>query len=110
MYTRRMLFRRDNPKEKDKDEERPANAVALGYDLEQDSAPRVLASGKGLIAEQIIALAKANNIPIREDPILAAALSNVAVDTMIPPELYAVVAEVLAYVYHIRDRKAKTGQ
>lgn len=113
MYTRRMLFRRDNPKEKnnkDSEEEHPAKAVALGYDAEKDHAPRVLASGKGLVAEQIIALAKANNIPVREDPILAAALSNVAVDTMIPPELYAVVAEVLAYVYRIRNRKIKTGQ
>ena len=80
-------------------------AIAMGYDLEHDQAPRVLASGQGKIAEQIIALAQGNNIPIREDPILAMALSKVEIDTEIPPELYAVVAEVLAYVYRIQERK-----
>lgn len=77
-------------------------AVALGYDPERDQAPRVLASGQGVLADQIIALARAKDIPIREDPILAAALAGVEIDTAIPPELYALVAEVLAYVYHLR--------
>jgi flagellar biosynthesis protein len=78
-------------------------AVALGYDPEQDSAPRVLAAGQGVLAEQIIALARQNGIPIREDPILAAALASVDVDELIPPELYLVVAEVLAYIYRLRQ-------
>lgn len=84
--------------------ERP-RAIALGYDPEKDAAPRVLASGQGELAEQIIAIAKGNDIPIKEDPVLALALSKVEVDRVIPPELYALVAEVLAYVYRIQKRQ-----
>ncbi len=79
-------------------------AVALGYDAEHDPAPRVLATGQGEIAERIITLARENNIPIREDPVLAAALATVDLGTLIPPELYSVVAEVLAYVYRVKGR------
>jgi flagellar biosynthesis protein len=79
-------------------------AVALGYDAAKDSAPRVLASGRGYVGEKILALAQQNNIPIHKDPLLADALSSLAVDEVIPPELYQVVAEVLAYVYRIREK------
>lgn len=79
-------------------------AVALGYDAKNDPAPRVLATGQGAVAEKIIALARENNIPIREDPVLAAALATVDLGTLIPPELYSVVAEVLAYVYRVKRR------
>lgn len=82
-------------------------AVALGYAPGKDSAPRVLASGSGYVGEKIIALAKANDIPIHEDPLLAEALASLGVDEMIPPELYQVVAEVLAYVYRIREKYAE---
>jgi flagellar biosynthesis protein len=110
MYSRHMLFKKDgqyvNTQATDPltTPER-SQAIALGYDALNDQAPKVLASGKGYVAEQIIALAKANGIPIREDPILATALANVAIDTQSPPELYAVIAEVLAYVYHIRQQQ-----
>jgi flagellar biosynthesis protein len=80
-------------------------AVALGYDAEKDAAPRVLASGEGKVAEKIVALAQASGIPIRNDPALAAALASVDLDATIPPELYAVVAEVLAFVYRVRQKK-----
>ena len=80
-------------------------ATALGYDPEKDDAPRILAAGQGKIAEQIIALAQENGIPIREDPVLAAALACVDINDTIPPQLYAVVAEVLAYVYRIQQRQ-----
>jgi flagellar biosynthesis protein len=66
----------------------------------------VLATGQGRLAEQIIATARANGIPIRDDPVLAAALATLELDTVIPPELYAVVAEVLAYVYRVKGRGA----
>ena len=82
---------------------RPA-AAALQYDNGRDSAPRVLASGYGRVAEQIVALARQNNIPIYDDPALAAALSTVDVGAEIPPELYLVVAEVLAYIYRVTGR------
>ncbi len=84
-------------------------ATALRYNPTQDDAPRVIASGKGVIAEQIIALAKENGIPIHEDPLLVEALSHVEVDDTIPPELYRVVAEVLAYIYRIRLKYNKNG-
>ncbi len=84
-----------------KDSDRPHVAIALGYDPEKDQAPRVLASGRGVLAEQILAVARENGITIREDPVLAAALSSIEIDALIPPELYAVVAELLAYVYRL---------
>ena len=80
-----------------------AKATALGYDPDADIAPKVLASGKGETAQKIIQIARANNIPIREDPILAEALSQVSLDGVIPPELYKLVAEVLAFIYKIRE-------
>ena len=100
MYKR---VRRDDPASPDGEVHR--RAVALGYDAEKDEAPRVLASGQGSVAERILAVAKEYGILIREDPMLAAALSTVDLDTTIPPELYAVVAEVLAYVYRVKERK-----
>jgi flagellar biosynthesis protein len=80
-------------------------ATALGYEPEQDAAPRVLATGRGKIAQQIIDLAIANGIPMREDPILSAALAALDVNDEIPPELYAVVAEVFAYIYRISGKR-----
>ncbi|MCL4559603.1 MAG: EscU/YscU/HrcU family type III secretion system export apparatus switch protein [Chloroflexi bacterium] len=77
-------------------------AAALGYNPLHDEAPRLLAAGEGQLAEQILALARLEGIPIREDPILVSALAGVDVGQVIPPELYAVVAEVLAYVYRIQ--------
>lgn len=85
--------------------QRRPKATALGYDPQQDEAPKVLASGEGFIAEQIIAIAKANGIPIREDPILAEALSKVDIGQAIPAELYPLVAEVLAYIYRLQGRE-----
>lgn len=80
-------------------------AVALSYDSEHDLAPKVVASGKGLMAEQIIALAQANQIPIQEDEVLTQALAQVDLEQVIPPELYSVVAEILAFVYRIRQKR-----
>lgn len=82
-------------------------AVALGYEPSKDDAPRVLATGKKKIAEQIIAIAKQNGIPIREDPVLTAALMEIDINQTIPPELYRVVAEVLSYIYRIQQKSGK---
>jgi flagellar biosynthesis protein len=79
-------------------------AAALEYHPGNDSAPRVVASGSGKIAERIIALAKDHNVPIYEDPTLAAALATVNLEEEIPPELYLVVAEVFAYIYRISHK------
>jgi flagellar biosynthesis protein len=88
----------------DKKESQRLRATALGYDPEKDAAPHVLATGRGLIAQQIIEIAQANRIPLREDPILAEALSTLDVSQEIPPELYAVVAEIFAYIFRVREK------
>lgn len=79
-------------------------AVALSYEREKDEAPRVSAKGKGYIAEQIIALAKEHGIEIREDTDLAMLLSKLDIDTPIPLEAYAAVAEILSYIYKTNDK------
>ncbi|GAP22534.1 EscU/YscU/HrcU family type III secretion system export apparatus switch protein [Leptolinea tardivitalis] len=82
-------------------------AIALEYDPKKDEAPRVIATGRGEIADKILEIAQANQIPIREDPVLAQALSMVDLETEIPPELYAVVAEVLGWVYQLRKKSVE---
>ena len=72
-------------------------AVALEYDP-SDDAPRVIASGTGVLAEKIIEKAKESNVPIHEDDKLAQTLSTLEIGEMIPPELYEVVAEILIFV------------
>ena len=63
-------------------------AVALKYDGKKDWAPKVIAKGRGEIAEKIVAIAKANNIPLYEDKNLAQILEALDLETEIPPELY----------------------
>ncbi|GJL78247.1 MAG: hypothetical protein NPINA01_12360 [Nitrospinaceae bacterium] len=86
---------------------RPKSAVSLRYNLEADAAPRVTSKGKGLAAEKIIALAEEHNIPIKEDPDLIEVLSQVEVDQEIPPSVYHVVAELLAFIYQMNKEYSK---
>lgn len=72
-------------------------AIALEYNPEED-APRVIASGRGVLAEKIIERAKESDIPVHRDEKLAETLSRLEIGEMIPPELYEVVAEVLIFV------------
>ena len=81
-----------------------AKAVALKYETEKDSAPRVVAKGRELIAEKIIETAKAHNVPLYEDKNLVQVLEALDIDTEIPPELYRAVAEVLAFVYRLNAK------
>ncbi|KAA1058479.1 EscU/YscU/HrcU family type III secretion system export apparatus switch protein [Azospirillum argentinense] len=74
-------------------------AVALKYELGDPSLPRVVATGKGHVAEQILELAFANGVKVREDADLVQILSAVDIDSEIPIEAIAAVAEILAYVY-----------
>ncbi len=76
-------------------------AAALKYEKYKDSAPKVVAKGKGYIAEKIIEIAKENNIPIKEDPDLIEMLYKLDIYDEIPEELYKVVAEIFAYIYKI---------
>jgi flagellar biosynthesis protein len=77
-------------------------AVALHYD--KAGAPTVVAKGKGPIGQKIIEVAKANNIPIEENEVLAGALSRVEIGDEIPQELYKAVAEVLIFVLRLSGR------
>lgn len=83
-------------------------AVALEYDPE-DSAPKVIAMGKGTIADKIIEKAKEEDIPIHKDDKLADTLSRLEIGDMIPPELYQVVAEILVFVDGMDKIKAKVA-
>ncbi len=84
-------------------------AVALGYDPESGRAPTVLASGRGGIADQILALAFAHGIKVREDADLVQILAAVDVESEIPLEALATVAEILSYVYRANSRLARGG-
>ncbi len=82
-------------------------AVALKYRHGQDRAPRVVAEGRGILAEKIISIARANQVPCIEDAQLVEALAGLGIDAEIPPELYLAVAEVLAFVYRL-EMESKT--
>lgn len=81
-------------------------AVALGYDRQSMQAPRILATGKGRVAEKMLEKAQEHKIPVQRDPVLAEALGQLDLGQEIPPELYKVVAEVLAFIMQT-DRQYK---
>jgi flagellar biosynthesis protein len=82
--------------------DRTREAIALAY-LQTDAAPRVVARGKGLIAEQIIARAHEHGVYVHESPELVALLTQVDIDQSIPPQLYLAVAELLAWLYRLEQ-------
>lgn len=84
----------------------PAEAAALSYEEGRD-APRVVASGRGEMARRIVELAAEAGVPVRHDPALAEALARLELDLEIPPDLYAAVAEVLAWAYRLDLEAAK---
>lgn len=88
--------------------EEPKKAVALRYDLEKDAVPVVVAKGRGIIAENIARLAEQNQVPIRQDKQLTDYLMALEMYEQIPPELYGVVAEILAFIYRM-DQSYKKG-
>ena len=79
-------------------------AVALSYDA-GEVAPKILATGKGYVAEKIIETAKEENVPVHKDEKLAATLSKLEIGDYIPKELYGVVAEILVFVDRVEDIK-----
>lgn len=81
-------------------------AVALEYNP-QDEAPKIIASGKGYLAEKIIETAKAADVPVHKDDRLAQSLSRLEIGDYIPKELYQVVAEVLLFVDRLDHIKSK---
>lgn len=81
------------------------SAVALTYQ-EADAAPRVVAKGRGLIADEIIARAREHGIFVHESPELVGLLMQVDLDDRIPPQLYAAIAELLAWLYVLESDKS----
>ena len=78
------------------------SAVALAYS-QTDAAPRVVAKGRGVLAEQIIARARENGVYVHESPELVSLLMQVDLDQRIPPQLYVAVAELLAWLYRLES-------
>lgn len=85
---------------------KPKQAIALEYNPEED-APKVIASGRGKLAERIIEKAQESDVPIHRDDKLADTLSRLEIGEMIPPELYEVVAEILIFVDSMDKLKGK---
>jgi flagellar biosynthesis protein len=83
-------------------------AVALRYDSENEQAPCVVAKGRGVIAEKIIAAAKTHGIPLVADPDMSRALGEMDLGAEIPPEFYLAVAEILAFVYRLKRTGTKS--
>ena len=84
------------------DDKKIDTAVALNYDGK--SAPKVTASGINDVAEEIVRIAKENNIHLHDDPVLAKMLSTLELGTEIPRELYLLIAEVIAFAYYLEGK------
>lgn len=80
-------------------------AVALQYTPGRDVAPTVTAKGSGSVAERLIDAARTHGIPVKSDPDLVAVLSKLDIEAQIPPSVYIVVAELLAFVYALNRQK-----
>lgn len=89
-----------------KEKERQKTAVAVAYEP-GDVAPKILAAGKGAVAERIIETAKEHDVPFYQDNKLAETLSKLEIGDTIPPELYEVVAEILVFVDDMDRMKGK---
>ena len=85
-------------------------AIALKYDVKKDKAPKIIASGRGSLAEDILKLAEEHQIPFYEDNTLANLLGKLKFDEEIPPTLYTVVAEILAFAYQLEKLAKKRRQ
>lgn len=87
--------------------------AALRYDSQEDHAPTLVARGKGHTAARILELAEQHDLPVRRDPTLVSILGALDVGAEIPPDLYGVIAEVLAWAYHTdqaaADRRSRAA-
>lgn len=78
-----------------------AVAAALEYDEQSGTAPKVTAAGYGAVAEKILDMAFASGVKVRQDADLAEMLAAIDIDSEIPPEAFAAVAEILSYIYEL---------
>ena len=93
----------------DKQKQKPKQAIALEYDPEE-VAPRIVATGRGKIADRIIEAANEADVPVHQDDQLADTLSKLDIGDFIPPELYEVVAEILVFVDQMEKIRSKMGR
>ena len=88
-------------------EDKIKKAVALGYDIDKDSAPKVIAKGKGELANNIIKVAQNNEVPIKKDEDLVELLSAIDIDKEIPDSMYRAVSEIFAFIYDLTTIERK---
>jgi len=81
--------------------------AALRYEQGKDSAPRLIAKGKGVVADKILEVARRHGIPIREDRELVQMLASLDLYQEVPPDLYKAVAEILAFIYSLNRGAGK---
>jgi flagellar biosynthesis protein len=86
-----------------------AVAVALAHEQEEGRVPKVVAGGRGRVAEQILQVAFQNGVKVREDADLAQLLSAIDIESEIPLEAFAAVSEILVYVYQANNDTINTG-
>lgn len=82
-------------------------AVALRYRPGEDQAPKVSVKGEGNIADKIIELAREHGVPVKDDPDLVEVLSKLEIEESIPPSVYIIVAELLAFIYSVNNEMKK---
>ena len=105
-----MLDDNDNPnssKYNADDALSPDYAVALGYDMNKDNAPKVVAKGQGHIAQKIVQIALDEGIEIHQDADLLQILKAVDIDSEIPLEAFGAVAEIISYIYKANGKLKK---
>ncbi len=85
-----------------KDQSPPPSAAALAYD--GDNAPRLVAKGRGAVADHIIALAQQHGVYLHEDPVLSDCLQRLELNQEIPKELYIAIARVIAFAYFVAGK------
>ena len=95
----------DSDKNTKKTDQSP-KTIAIALEEQSDSAPKIIATGRGFIAEQILDVAFANDVKVREDSDLAQILSAIDVDSPIPTNAFTAVAQVLAYLYAANGQPA----
>jgi len=82
-------------------------AVVLRYQPKHDHAPKLVAKGRGYLAEKILELARRYNVPVRQDKNLLQVLSRLDLNEEIPAEVYKAVAEILAFIYRVSSQALK---
>jgi len=84
--------------------EESKKAIALRYNRKEERAPRVVAKGKGSVANNIIKVAQLHKLPIKKDEDLVELLSKVEIDREVPENLYKAVAELFSFVYNVTKK------